>query len=107
LWATFSLPPTNHFACGAFDQSSTWVNGVNQSRVLACSAQKPSGSRSAQAARRSRSAADTFALATKSAGGSKRRVSFRTLVMLTDTGEPRRGNGRVVGFGIRRDCRRW
>ena len=37
--ATFNSPSANHFACGASDQSSTWVNGVAQVSRFACSAQ--------------------------------------------------------------------
>ena len=42
LYATLSLPPTNHFANGGFDQSSVSVEvgGPGQQR-RACSAQKP------------------------------------------------------------------
>src|SRR5262245_18037776 len=43
LWQALSVAPTNHFASGAF-QSSTLVQGVNQSIILAASPQKPSGS---------------------------------------------------------------
>ena len=46
--ATFSSPSANHFACGASDQSSTWVNGVAQVSRFACSAQNASGSAAAR-----------------------------------------------------------
>src|ERR1700682_2009846 len=39
LYATLSLPPTNHFANGACDQSSTSVNGVSHDSRSACLAQ--------------------------------------------------------------------
>ena len=42
LWATLSLPPTNHFAFGGSDQSSTWSHFRSQSRASACCSQKPS-----------------------------------------------------------------
>src|SRR5438270_9700139 len=87
LELALSCPLTNHLANGAFDQSRTWVNGLNQSSDLACSAQKPSGSVSAHLASRSRSAALTRALAANSGGGGKRRVSFRTLVMFGEGGD--------------------
>ena len=44
LYATLSLPPTNHLANGACDQSSTSVNGVSQDSRLACFAQNASRS---------------------------------------------------------------
>src|SRR6476661_8840172 len=47
LYATLSLPPTNHFANGASDQSSTSVNGVSQDSRSACFAQNASRSSSA------------------------------------------------------------
>ena len=46
LYATLSLPPTNHLANGASDQSSTSVNGVSQDSRLACFAQNASRSSS-------------------------------------------------------------
>ena len=42
-----SLPPTNHFANGASDQSNTSVNGVCHDNRFACLAQKLSRSTSA------------------------------------------------------------
>src|SRR5262245_62062952 len=75
------VAPTNHLACGSC-QSRTLVHGVNQSRALAHSAQKASGSSAAHLARRSSSARwGMWALAAKSAAGGKTRVSLRTLVM--------------------------
>src|SRR4051812_9301522 len=95
LALTFSLPPTNHLANGSF-HSSTLSNGFIHVSDLACSAQKPSGSFSAHAASRSRSAAEGMCAAfANSAGGGKRRVSFRTLVML------------VVGEDIGTSAGRW
>src|SRR6476659_1333367 len=47
LYATLSLPPTNHLANGASDQSSTSVNGVSQDNRLACFSQNASRSFSA------------------------------------------------------------
>src|SRR5215208_6567680 len=47
LQATLSLPPTNHLATGASDQSSTSSNGVSQDNRLACLAQNASRSFSA------------------------------------------------------------
>src|SRR6476619_3907803 len=47
LYATLSLPPTNHLANGASDQSSTSVNGVCQDNRLACFSQNASRSSSA------------------------------------------------------------
>src|SRR4029077_13320032 len=47
LYATLSLPPTNHLANGACDQSSTSVNGVCQDNRLACFSQNASRSSSA------------------------------------------------------------
>src|SRR6267154_5627139 len=49
LYAMFSLPPTNHLAKGALDQSSTWLQRVSQCRWSACAAQKASRSSSASA----------------------------------------------------------
>src|ERR1700738_266740 len=47
LYATLSLPSTNHFANGACDQSSTSVNGVSHDSLSACFAQNASRSSSA------------------------------------------------------------
>src|SRR4051812_36017570 len=79
-------PPTNHFANGSF-HASTLSHGLNQCSELAASAQKASGSSLAHWARRSYSAALMNALAAKSAGGGKVRVSLRILVMLAAAGE--------------------
>src|SRR6478672_11820963 len=65
LYATLSLPPTNHLANGASDQSSTSVNGVSQVSRLACFAQN--ASRSSSASRYSSAVA--LALCTNSGGG--------------------------------------
>src|ERR1700682_4332834 len=65
LYATLSLPPTNHLANGASDQSSTSVNGVSQDNRLACSAQNASRSFSAA----SYNSAVALAFAANSAGG--------------------------------------
>src|SRR3954447_16272860 len=68
LYATLSLPPTNHFALGGSDQSSTCSHFSCQWSCSACSAQNASGSASAC------STADssvTTASAAKSFGGSK------------------------------------
>ena len=46
--ATFSSPSANHLACGASDQSNTWVNGVAHDSRFACSAQNASGSAAAR-----------------------------------------------------------
>src|SRR6476469_2502406 len=67
LWLTLSLPPTNHFANGGFDQSRTVSKSSNQSRALACSAQNPSKSASADSWI---DASVTFACSRNSAGGS-------------------------------------
>src|SRR5215217_6603075 len=67
LWATLSLPPTNHFANGGLDQSSTWSHFSCQSSASACSAQKPSLSRSADSKLAS---SETFAWSRNSFGGS-------------------------------------
>ncbi|SHV60569.1 Uncharacterised protein [Mycobacteroides abscessus subsp. abscessus] len=47
LYATLSLPPTNHFAKGASDQSRTCPKGSSQCRRPACCSQNPSRSSSA------------------------------------------------------------
>src|ERR1700682_5986251 len=65
LYATLSLPPTNHLANGASDQSSTSVNGVSHDNRSACSAQNASRSFSAA----SYNSAVALAFAAKSAGG--------------------------------------
>src|SRR4051812_23356218 len=65
LYATLSVPPTNHFANGASDQSSTSVNGVAHDNRFACSAQN--ASRSASAA--SYSAAVALACSANSSEG--------------------------------------
>src|SRR3954465_15610886 len=51
LYATFSLPPTDHFANGASLQSRTWSHLVSQCSRSACFAQKLSRSASASAYR--------------------------------------------------------
>src|SRR6476620_8876632 len=73
--ATFNSPSANHFACGASDQSSTWVNGVAQVNRFACSAQNASGS----AAARSYASAVRFAFAANSADGGNVRSSVPKL----------------------------
>ncbi len=73
--ATFNSPSANHFACGASDQSSTWVNGVAQVNRFACSAQNAIGS----AAARSYASADRFAFAANSADGGNVRSSVPKL----------------------------
>src|SRR6476659_133673 len=69
--ATFNSPSANHVACGASDQSSTFVNGVDQVSRFACSAQNASGS----AAARSYASADRFAFAANCADGGNTRAS--------------------------------
>ena len=49
LYATLSVPPTNHCAKGAFDQSSTCSQGVAQSSRRAWESQNASRSASAAA----------------------------------------------------------
>src|SRR5579859_1487385 len=71
LYATLSCPPTNHFAKGGRSQSSTRSHSRAQLSRRACVAQKPSRSSAAC----SYASAVTFACATSSAGGSKRRFS--------------------------------
>src|SRR6478672_5301705 len=73
--ATLSFPSANHFACGASDQSNTWVNGVAQVSRFACSAQNAIGS----AAARSYASADRFAFAANSSGGGNDRSSVPKL----------------------------
>src|ERR1700736_602378 len=65
LYATLSLPPTNHFANGASDQSSTSVNGVPHDSLSACFAQNASRSFSAS----TYSSAVALAFSANSAGG--------------------------------------
>ncbi len=65
LYATLRLPPTNHFATGASDQSRTSVHGVAQSRRRAWASQKASRSRSASAC----NSGPAFAAAAKAALG--------------------------------------
>src|SRR5947208_14755896 len=72
LYATLSCPPTNHFANGGLDQSSTWSHSFAQDSRLACSAQK--ASRSARAV--SYASALTLAFAARSGGGGNCRVSL-------------------------------
>ena len=49
LYATFSFPPTNHFANGALVQSNTWDHFVSHDSRSACPAQNCSRSASAVA----------------------------------------------------------
>src|SRR6185437_10081302 len=65
LYATLSLPPTNHLANGASDQSNTSSNGVSQDSRSACLAQN--ARRSSSASRYSSSRA--LACSAKCAGG--------------------------------------
>src|SRR5687768_15488359 len=65
LYATLSLPPTNHLANGASDQSRTWVHLVSQCSRSACFAQN--ASRSAFAS--SYSSGCAFACAANSSEG--------------------------------------
>src|SRR6478735_956185 len=77
--ATFNSPSANHVACGASDQSSTFVNGVDQVSRFACSAQNASGS----AAARSYASADRFAFAANCADGGNTRSSVPKLSSAT------------------------
>ena len=70
-----SWPPTNHFANGGFDQSSTWSHCFAQASRPACCSQKPSRSSAASAY----ASAVTLAFAASSAGGGNWRVSFNKL----------------------------
>src|SRR5262245_12261156 len=65
LYATLSLPPTNHLANGARDQSSTSMNGVAHDSRRACFAQNASWSSSASRY----NSAVAFACWANSAGG--------------------------------------
>src|SRR5438874_12273423 len=68
----FSVPPTNHFANGGFDQSSALVHFADQSSCAACSPQNFSGSDAAAAYRRSYSAIERMcAVSEKCFGGGK------------------------------------
>src|SRR5437868_2710007 len=87
LYAAFSLPPANHWACGSF-QVSTESHLRNHVSSVACSAQNPSGSSAARCQSCSYSAALLIcAWAAKLAGGGNRRVSLRTLVIWDAAGE--------------------
>src|SRR3954468_4698596 len=79
LYATLSVPSLNHLANGGLDQSSVSVGSLAQVSRRACSAQKPS--RSALAC--SYASAVTLAFAANSAGGAKRRSSFKRLARLS------------------------
>ena len=79
-----SCPPTNHFANGGFDQSSTSSHGRAQSSRLACVSQKPSRSASACAY----ASAVTFAEAAISAGGGNCRVSCNRFSRVSLTAAP-------------------
>src|SRR5581483_5297989 len=72
LYATLSCPPTNHFANGGLDQSSTWSHSLAQVSRRACFSQK--ASRSARAS--SYALATTLAAAANSAGGGNCLVSL-------------------------------
>src|SRR5690606_18405676 len=75
LYATLSLPPTNHFANGAFDQSRTCVHFVSQCRRSACFAQNASRSASASVYQ----SAVALAAAANSGLGGKLRLSVNRL----------------------------
>src|SRR4051794_27966492 len=79
LYATFSLPSANHFANGGLDQSSVSVGSLAQVSRRACAAQKPSLSALAC----SYASAVTLAFAARSAGGAKRRSSFKRMARLS------------------------
>src|ERR1700755_1560535 len=66
-----SWPPTNHFANGGLDQSSTVSHGLLQDRRWAWASQNPSRSALASCY----AAAVTLACAARSAGGSNLRSS--------------------------------
>src|SRR5690606_29979462 len=94
LYATFSFPPTNHFACGGV-HSRTVCHGSNQPSSLSHSAQYASGS---DAARAHISGSRAFSASRNDGGGGNRRSSSSNATSsrsLTDISASREGFART------------